>query len=332
MNRKKFLRACGKWTDIIPVAVFISVLLVIGGTLISGVLEKILPVTKLLDLVTGDPDISVFLGQYVSTFGVWVLVLPLILLVKNLRPMKQTLGYNRRGNTVKGALIGLALGFGANGLCAVIALLSGDIKLSFGGFRPLLLLVFLIAIMIQSGSEELIERLYLYQSLRRRYRNPLVAILINSLAFMAMHVFNPGFTLLAGLQIFSVGIVFSLLVYYYDSLWAAITFHTAWNFTQNIFFGLPNSGIVSAYSLFRLEAASARNGLFYNVDFGIEGSIGASLVLILIALGIFLLNRGKGERKDIWEEEDRLASSICPYCGEAMKETDVFCPSCGKKR
>ncbi len=329
---KKFLRKCGRWTDIIPVAVFFSVLLAAGGSLISAFLEMVIPVTKLLDLLTGDPDVSAFMQMYLSTIGVWIVVLPIVLLVKHLRPMKQALGPNRRGNTLKGALIGLGLGFGANGLCAGISLLSGDIKLSWAEFRPLVLLAFLLFVMIQSGSEELIDRLYLYQKLRRRYRNPWTAILVNSLAFMAMHVFNPGFTLLAGLQIFAVGLVFSLLVYYYDSLWAAITFHTAWNFTQNILFGLPNSGIVSAYSLFRLEAASARNGMFYNVDFGIEGSIGASLILILIAAGIILINRKRGERKDIWEEAEADAASRCPRCGAVLKEKDLFCPRCGQKR
>ncbi len=31
--------------------------------------------------------------------------------------------------------------------------------------------------------------------------------------------------------------------------------HMAWNYTQNIIFGLPNSGIVSGFSLFKLDAA-----------------------------------------------------------------------------
>ncbi|MBO7699532.1 MAG: hypothetical protein J6S47_00440, partial [Eubacteriaceae bacterium] len=66
------------------------------------------------------------------------------------------------------------------------------------------------------------------------------------------------------------------------------------------------------------EAASARSGLFYNVNFGVEGSIGASLVLAVIIVSMLLRNRGKGERFDYWaemekkldakrEEKDRLA-------------------------
>ena len=118
---------------------------------------------------------------------------------------------------------------------------------------------------------------------------------------------NPGFTAIAGSQIFLVGFVFSLLVYYYDSIWAAFWFHTAWNYTQNIVFGLPNSGIVSEYSIFKLEAASARNGLFYNVNFGVEGSIGSSLVLAVVIIIILVINRKKPEKKDYWEEAENKA-------------------------
>ena len=94
-----------------------------------------------------------------------------------------------------------------------------------------------------------------------------------------------------------------MLVYYYDALWMAMAFHATWNFTQNIIFGLPNSGIVSAYSIFNLEAASARDGLFYSVNFGVEGSIGACLVLALTGIVIYLVSRKRGEENDLWAEE-----------------------------
>ena len=329
---KKILRASGKWTDILPVAVLISFGLVVAGSILSELLSQIIPVMRLLDRITGDPDVSAFMEMYPSMIGVWLVMLPVVLCLRGNRPMKTALIYNRTGNTGKGALVGLALGFGSNALCVLISLLTGDIKLSYAGFRPVILLAFLVVVFIQSGSEELVDRLYLYQKLRRRYKHPLVAILGNALAFTFMHVFNPGFTLIAGIQIFLVGLVFSLLVFWYDSLWAAITFHTAWNFTQNILFGLPNSGIVSAYSLFRLEAASARNGLFYNVDFGVEGSIGASLVLLLLTAAIILKNRKKPEQNDVWAEAEAAAAVLCPRCGAPMKESDVFCAQCGQKR
>jgi hypothetical protein len=104
------------------------------------------------------------------------------------------------------------------------------------------------------------------------------------------------------------GLIWSLLVYYYDSVWVAFWFHAAWNYTQNIIFGLPNSGIISEYSIFKLEAASARNGLFYNVDFGVEGSIGSSLVLLVVIIVLVIINRKKPEKRDYWAEAEKAAA------------------------
>ena len=119
--------------------------------------------------------------------------------------------------------------------------------------------------------------------------------------FGALHLTNPGVTPVAIVQIIVIGIMFSLFVYYYDALWIPIMIHTGWNFTQNIIFGLPNSGIVSKYSLFKLDAASARNGLFYNTGFGVEGSVGATCLIILVTVILLVINRGKPERRDLWE-------------------------------
>ncbi len=305
---KKLLRPGRKWTDIIPVAAVLSIVLLILGSIMSGVILNLFGLRDLVRRICGSDDIAVFMFQYLGFIGIWGAML-LFILMKGNRPMWKAFWYNGKGNNGRGLLFGILLGFGANALCVLLSYLKGDIRLSFHGIDPVLVLTFFAAIFIQSGAEELVDRLYLYQKLRRRYRSPLVAIFVNSLVFMALHMANPGFTFLAGCQIALIGVLFSLLVYYYDSLWAAIGFHAAWNYTQNILFGLPNSGIVSAYSVFRLDAASARNGLFYNVGFGVEGSIGASLVLLLIIAAIYYVNRGKGEKTDLWATEPSAAPS-----------------------
>ena len=212
---------------------------------------------------------------------------------------------NQIGNNLKGLLIGFLMGFVSNAICVLISVLKHDIRLSFAGFDPLLFICFMLAVLIQSSGEELVMRLYLYQKLRRRYTNVIFIIIAVSFVFMFMHAGNPGFTIVAGSQIFLSSVIGCLLVYYYDSIWMAFTHHMAWNFTQSIIFGLPNSGKVSAYSLFALDEASARNGLLYNVDFGVEGSIGSSLVLLVMVFVIIYINRGKTERNDIWADLER---------------------------
>ena len=319
---EKYLRPGRKITDQFVLASALSFVLTFLGSIL-------VPVRRLFggfieNILGGDHDAAVFLFDYLGFIGIWVILFLVVILFRSNRPMLQAVRYesprrqegtedaagrvkNRAGNNLRGLLIGLALGFGCNGFCVLMSVLMGDIHLSYSGFEFLPFILFFVSVFIQSAAEELMDRWYLYQKLRRRYKAPWIAIFINSLVFMLMHAFNPGITVLSFIQIFTVGFVFSLLVYYYNGLWIAAAFHAGWNFTQSVFFGLPNSGIVSAYSVFRLDAALATNGLFYNVNFGVEGSAGAVVVLILVGVAIFLINRRKAEHTDVWEETDRTA-------------------------
>ena len=318
--KEKHLRPGRRITDQFLIATALT-------AVILGVSVFIFPIGAFLrgffdTLLGGDHDAAVFLKDYFDFIGIWIGFFLVVIIVKGNRPMLKAAKYcsprlrggaegadgrkgNRAGNNIPGLLIGLALGFGCNGFCILMSVLAGDIHIEYSGFKLVPFAAFLICVFIQSTGEELADRWYLYQKLRRRYKAPWIAIFVNSFVFMAMHIPNPGISFLALLQILVVGIVFSLFVYYYNGLWIAAAFHTGWNFTQSILFGLPNSGIVSAYSVFRLDAASATNGLFYNVNFGVEGSVGAVTILIILGIVIFMKNRGKGEHTDVWAETDQ---------------------------
>ena len=319
--KEKHLRPGRKIFDQFLIGAALAMLLV--------VVSELIPVGPLLfdffeAILGGDRDAAIFLEEYFTFISIWIVFFLVVIVFKANRPMLQAVKYwsprvrgaadsaagrkaNCAGNNIAGLLIGLALGFGCNGFCILMSALSGDIHLEYSGFRLVPFVAFFICVFIQSAAEELADRWYLYQKLRRRYKAPWIAICINALAFMAMHLLNPGISLLAVVQIFVVGVVFSLFIYYYNGLWIAMAFHAAWNFTQSIVFGLPNSGIVSAYSVFRLDAASATNGLFYNVDFGVEGSVGAVTLLTLLGVVILLKNRGRGEHTDVWAKADQAA-------------------------
>ena len=314
--KEKHLRPGRKITDQFLIASVLTFAIVLLSTIIF-------PLGKLAfgffeSVLGGDSAAAEFLQNYFDFFSIWIGLFLVVVLLKGNRPMLQALKYsrerghdadglpaNRAGNNFGGFLIGLALGFGCNGFCILMSVLMGDIYLEYSGFKLLPFLLFFLCVFIQSAAEELTDRWYLYQKLRRRYKAPWIAIFVNSLVFMAMHLLNPGVTFLAMLQVFLVGVLFSLFVYYYNGLWVAMAFHAAWNFTQSILFGLPNSGIVSAYSVFKLEAASATSGLFYNVNFGVEGSIGANVILLALVLLVFLKNRRKAEHTDLWADADQ---------------------------
>ena len=300
--KEKHLRPCRKITDQFIIASVLSFLIVMASVMLLPLGRFVIePFERILD---GDFDAAMFLKDYFDFISIWIGMFLVVIIFKCNRPMLNAVKYcssrARGGNNLKGLLIGLALGFGCNGFCVLMSALLGDIYLEFSGFKPVPFIMFLICVFIQSGAEELADRWYLYQKLRRRYKAPWIAIFINSLVFMAMHLSNPGISVLGLMQILLFGLIGSMLVYYYNGLWIAMAFHTGWNFTQSILFGLPNSGIVSAYSVFRLDAASATNGLFYNVNFGVEGSLGAVVILAALAVVVFLRNRKKPEHTDVW--------------------------------
>ncbi|MBQ9424412.1 MAG: CPBP family intramembrane metalloprotease [Erysipelotrichaceae bacterium] len=297
---RKVIRASGRISDILVFTAILCFVVSILGAFPGQLIINCL--TPFLEKLAGNEGAADFLGRYLNTIGAWIAGLLFIAIFRKNHPMFKSLAYKKGGNDFKNLGIGLLLGLGTNGICILFSWLSGDIKLSFFGFDFILLLAFFIAVFCQSSSEELIMRVYAYQKLRRRYRHPLIAIIGNGVVFALMHAFNPGFTLIAASQIFLIGVIFSLLIYYYDSFWMASAFHAGWNYSQSIIFGLPNSGLVSAYSLFNLEAASARDGLFYNVNFGVEGSIGSSIILLIILAAIILMNRGKKEKTDLWAD------------------------------
>ena len=205
--------------------------------------------------------------------------------------------------------IGLLLGFFSNFFCILCALLHGDIKLvwnfSLAGV-PVMLYAF-IAVFFQCVNEEVWCRGFLYERISIHY--PLwVAILINSAVFGLLHIFNDGVTPLAIADIIICGLAYSLLRWYTGSIWAAFGIHTMWNFTQNFIFGLPNSGLVSEVSMFRLDAATGISNLIYSYEFGVEAALPAVFIDLLIAVVIIALACRNGRISEL-----KLSKEMCGY-------------------
>ena len=216
------------------------------------------------------------------------------------------------GNTIGKLLLGFLAGFVMNFSCIAAALIHGDFSLylDFAASQiPFFLFAFL-CVFIQSSAEELWCRGFVYERVNVRY--PLwVSILVNGLFFAALHIMNPGSGFLPILDIFICGISFSLAKWYTRSIWFPMGIHTAWNFTQNFLFGLPNSGLASAASVFHQNVpAGAASNLIYDQTFGVEGAVPAiiadavlgAVCLILAAkqgrLGELKMSRTKSEQTE----------------------------------
>lgn len=280
-EERKFYKR--KPSDTLILLYVLTFILIFVGQLLGVLLEFIPFFTS--------SDAAITAVMYLEFIGIWIITLLYMRFTKKNRSLLSYLGTKIEGNNWKNLLIGLAIGFGMNGFCILVAWLHKDIVLYFDSFRPISFLLIFIAVFIQSSAEELLCRGFLYQRLRMSYKHPAVAIIGNSAFFALLHLMNEGVTILSLLNIFVVGVLFSLMVYYMDSIWCAMAAHAAWNFMQNIIFGLPNSGIVVPYSVFKLDASTATNSFAYDVGFGIEGTILADAVLIIACVIFFIWGR-----------------------------------------
>ena len=279
-----------RWYDeAILVMLFATFMMIICGQIMGGLVE--VPFTHLIQNDSTGYWSTFFM--YFGFIGTWIVFVVEFLIVKKDRPILKTLWTAPKGNNIKYLGLGFLIGFVLNIICAIVAVLNKDISLHYDSFNFIKLLLLFIAVFIQSSAEEMVCRGFIFQRLRRGYRHPAVAIILNSLLFTSMHLFNPGASVISITAVLAAGLLFSLMVYYMDSIWCAMAAHTAWNFTQNLILGLPNSGMVSPVSVFKLDAATAKSSFAYSVEFGLEGSITAITVMIITGIVIIVLYHKK---------------------------------------
>ena len=287
-----------RWYDFFLFPLLISYVLMFAGQILGIIITNI-PLKLLVN--EDNHDFLRILQTYLLFIGMWIVIF-LYCLIKGNRPIIKAITPFCKGNTVKYLLLGFLLGFLQNAFCIVIALLHKDIFIYFDAFNILELIVLFLAVFIQSSAEEMLCRGFLYQRLRRSYKNPAIAVIGNAVLFSLLHIGNPGVNGVALLSICMVGLFYSLLVYYCDSIWMPMAAHAAWNYTQNIIFGLPNSGIVSPISIFKLDATTAKDSFAYNVGFGVESTIVAVLLLGVSCLIVYLWGRKRNKKPtDIWK-------------------------------
>lgn len=281
--------------DRIFVVLILAFVIIVAGQSLGGYVR--MGIGALLNLVhpgTTGSDWWITGMNYLPFLGIWMVLIALIAIRPSDRPMLKSLWRGLKGNNLKMLLVGLGIGLGMNLFCAAVAMLNGDIAIYFDSFKPLPFFVLFVFVFIQSAAEEAICRAFIYQKMTKRGIKPMVAAIANAAFFSFIHIANPGVTPMALLNIFLYGILFSFMIIYMDSLWAAMAAHAAWNFCQNIILGLPNSGIVCPFSVFKLDAASATESFAYSVSFGIEGTIVACALMVVVMAIMVWGGRRKG--------------------------------------
>ena len=200
-------------------------------------------------------------------------------------------GMRQKKQSTKAFGTGLLIGLLVNGGISVILGLTGTVQYSLQGFSVYLPLV-LLPVTIQCTCEELYLRGYVPAYMEPESHWSTVAF-VSGILFIFHHTANLnlfGFSSVFCLNVFLIGVLEYLLLKRNGNFWIAAGFHTAWNFTQQYLFGLPNSGVSSPVAL--LIGQNAKDNFFFNTVYGNEGSLFTTVVLVLFVLALICPGKG----------------------------------------
>jgi len=149
---------------------------------------------------------------------------------------------------------------------------------------------FNLAVMLMVAfTEEVIVRGYMLNNLMESFDKH-IALFISALVFAALHVGNPGISVLAFFEIFIGGLMLGINYIYTKNLWFAIFLHFAWNFLQGPILGYQVSGIALKPMLQQnLSGPESLTG----GAFGFEGSILAIILNIALTVLLFVIYNNK---------------------------------------
>lgn len=239
------------------------------------------------EIVSG--DVSVLLSLF-STFVMIALVILFCKLVQ--KRTLASMGFVRQG-CMKEYLKGLLFGFLMFSAAVLICVVTGSLQLTFTPDRFVLssFLLFIVGYMIQGMAEEVLCRGYFMVSLGRRY--PMVAaIVLNAVAFAALHLFNPGIAPLAMINLVLFGIFASVCFIQTENIWLVGALHSVWNLLQGNVYGIKVSGMASSCSVFSSVMTEGRE-VFHGGDFGLEGGLAVTIVLMAGIAVLLVLNSKK---------------------------------------
>lgn len=218
-----------------------------------------------------------------------------------------TLGFTARG-CVPEYLMGIAIGAVMITLPLIACIATGSVTLTLTQNADYLTIgLFFLAFLIQGMAEEALFRGYLMTSLARKLKT-WPAILISATFFAAFHLGNASFSFIAFINIFLFGVFAGVFMLKRGSIWAVGAIHAAWNFCQGNVFGFNVSGIVKFDSVFTSTQSNV-GAILHGGDFGLEGGLGVTILLLIALLGALLMPTKKSEyieesQDDTFEHEN----------------------------
>ncbi len=245
--------------------------------LLLEVLQRILIQTGDINIATGtvSPLVDwlndVFLPIALQILAEIIMIAIPLIAWKIMKYDYQDLGLRSfRSRFQKDGVTGMLLGFGSCTLIFLFLLITGNVQVTSLNLHFSMPLFWWIFIFLLVGfAEELFNR-GLIMSILRRTNHVYMIVIIPSIIFGMIHLYNPHVTFLSILNIILIGIVFSFMYYKSGNLWMCIGYHITWNIFQSIVYGMPVSGLsVNSIMTSHFPSYNLLNG----GSFGIEGGI-----------------------------------------------------------
>ena len=179
-------------------------------------------------------------------------------------------------------LLGIAIGvilisIGFVFLIAIENLEVIELNLNIKWFIGTMVLMILVSV-----HEEVIVRGYLLNSLMS-VTNKYFALLLSSILFGAMHLLNPNISIISFVNIVLAGFLLGISYLHSKNLWFPMGLHFSWNFFQGPVLGFEVSG-QEMKSLITHKITG--NELVTGGEFGFEGSLIATILMILTIIGL----------------------------------------------
>ena len=291
LNKEGELRS--GWRVLIFFILFVCAAVLIN-TLLDGVASVFPPVRNLLRAPDDEEGASarVFLYHVLGQVTSLVAALAATALCARLLEHRSiaSAGYKlHRGWTrdfALGSLVGASSLALAVGIEAAAGAASLDVQARDGWFlmRAFALLFFFF--LIAGAVEELLFRGFAFQALVHNV-GPFVAIAFTSIFFGLAHVRNDNATAFSTINTVLAGVWLGVAYMMTRSLWLATALHYSWNLVMVFVFGLPVSGNKQFSHLAWLNGQAGSPVWLSGGDYGPEGGVAATVVLIISTLVIW---------------------------------------------
>jgi uncharacterized protein len=189
------------------------------------------------------------------------------------------LGFVRRHALVD-ALLGVLIAFVLITMAVLAIALFGRIRPARvpitlpTALRGLVITAWLV---VAALSEEVQFRLYPFRELRESIGTVLAAIML-SVMFGAVHAFNPGFGKLALANTALIGGLLAMAYIRTRTVWMIWAIHFGWNFVLGVIYGLPVSGLSFAVAV---RSTTAGHRWLTGGRYGIEASLTGAAVIVI---------------------------------------------------